>query len=174
MMKSWLRRLPPLRDTLFIRLALLVIMAVLASQIFTLWLTIKQKNELLSRQLYAQVLDTLANYEGVLDTIHISQRIAAGAATQDVAVSIQIDVPVLIGLIRALVSNRVAAAVGNDGAQVHGVHQAITLRAKIQHKPILVRLIRAIIHNQLATTVGQHALAVTVDDFVFFTGYEFH
>lgn len=74
MMKSWLRRLPPLRDTLFIRLALLVIMAVLASQIFTLWLTIKQKNELLSRQLYAQVLDTLANYEGVLDTIHISQR----------------------------------------------------------------------------------------------------
>lgn len=61
-------RLPVLRGTLFIRLAALVVMAVLASQVFTLWLGVKQKNTLLSAQLYAQVVDTLADYEGALES----------------------------------------------------------------------------------------------------------
>jgi len=59
--------LQALRGTLFIRLAALVVMAVLASQIFTLWLGVKQKNTLLSGQLFAQVVDTLADYEGALE-----------------------------------------------------------------------------------------------------------
>ena len=61
-------RLPVLSGTLFIRLAALVVMAVLASQVFTLWLGVKQKNTLLSAQLYAQVVDTLADYEGALES----------------------------------------------------------------------------------------------------------
>ncbi|WP_174872880.1 histidine kinase dimerization/phospho-acceptor domain-containing protein [Vogesella oryzae] len=67
---------PALRGTLFTRLAALVVMAVLASQVFTLWLGEQQKNRLLSRQLYAQVVDTLADYEGVLDSLPASQRAA--------------------------------------------------------------------------------------------------
>jgi len=67
-------KLPALRGTLFSRLALLVVLAVLASQIFTLWLGVQQKNRLLSRQLYAQVLDTLADYEGVLENMPATQR----------------------------------------------------------------------------------------------------
>jgi two-component system osmolarity sensor histidine kinase EnvZ len=66
--------LPALRGTLFIRLAALVVMAVLASQVFTLWLGIKQKNTLLAGQLYAQVIDTLADYEGTLETLPPAQR----------------------------------------------------------------------------------------------------
>jgi len=45
-------KLPVLRGTLFIRLAALVVMAVLASQVFTLWLGVKQKNSLLAGQLF--------------------------------------------------------------------------------------------------------------------------
>lgn len=67
-------RLPVLRGTLFIRLAALVVMAVLASQVFTLWLGVKQKNTLLSAQLYAQVIDTLADYEGALESQPPAQR----------------------------------------------------------------------------------------------------
>lgn len=67
-------KLPALRGTLFSRLAMLVVLAVLASQIFTLWLGVQQKNRLLSRQLYAQVLDTLADYEGVLESMPAAQR----------------------------------------------------------------------------------------------------
>lgn len=63
-----------LSGTLFIRLAILVVLAVLASQAFTLWLTAQQKSELLARQLYAQVLDTLADYEGVLEPLPVGQR----------------------------------------------------------------------------------------------------
>ena len=66
--------LPALRGTLFIRLAALVVMAVLASQVFTLWLGIKQKNTLLAGQLYAQVIDTLADYEGTLEALPPAQR----------------------------------------------------------------------------------------------------
>lgn len=62
-------KLPALRGTLFARLAVLVVLAVLASQVFTLWLGVQQKTRLLSRQLYAQVVDTLADYEGVLESM---------------------------------------------------------------------------------------------------------
>ncbi|MFC3532735.1 ATP-binding protein [Vogesella facilis] len=65
---------PALRGTLFSRLAGLVVLAVLASQVFTLWLGVQQKNRLLSRQLYAQVVDTLADYEGVLEAMPPAQR----------------------------------------------------------------------------------------------------
>ena len=67
-------KLPVLRGTLFIRLAALVVMAVLASQVFTLWLGVKQKNSLLAGQLYAQVVDTLADYEGALARLPEAQR----------------------------------------------------------------------------------------------------
>jgi len=67
-------KLPVLRGTLFIRLAALVVMAVLASQVFTLWLGVKQKNSLLAGQLYAQVVDTLADYEGALARLPEGQR----------------------------------------------------------------------------------------------------
>jgi len=60
--------------TLFLRLAALVVLAVLASQVFTLWLTEQQKSALLARQLYAQVLDTLADYEEALDRLPAAER----------------------------------------------------------------------------------------------------
>lgn len=53
--------------SLFLRLALLVVVTVLATQVFTLWLSVRQKHALLADQLYAQVIDTLADLEGSLD-----------------------------------------------------------------------------------------------------------
>ena len=47
--------------SLFLRLALLVVVTVLATQVFTLWLSVRQKHALLADQLYAQVIDTLAD-----------------------------------------------------------------------------------------------------------------
>ena len=67
-------KLPHLRGTLFIRLAILVVLAVVVSQIFTLWLTEQQKNAMMARQLYSQVLDTLADYEGALDNLPANER----------------------------------------------------------------------------------------------------
>ncbi|WP_082824092.1 ATP-binding protein [Crenobacter luteus] len=59
---------------LFGRIALLLVVAVLASQAFTLWLTVRQREDLLAEQLYAQVVDTLADLEGMLDTIPRDER----------------------------------------------------------------------------------------------------
>ncbi|RXZ43815.1 ATP-binding protein [Crenobacter cavernae] len=61
---------------LFGRIALLLVVAVLASQAFTLWLTVRQREDLLAEQLYAQVVDTLADLEGMLDTIPRDDRTA--------------------------------------------------------------------------------------------------
>lgn len=59
-MRSW-------GGSLFLRLALLVVLAVAASQIFTLWLVSSERQQLLSQQLYREVINTLADIEGALD-----------------------------------------------------------------------------------------------------------
>lgn len=53
--------------SLFSRLVLLVVIAVAASQIFTLWLVSSERQKLLSQQLYREVINTLADVEGALD-----------------------------------------------------------------------------------------------------------
>lgn len=53
--------------SLFSRLVLLVVIAVAASQIFTLWLVSSERRQLLSQQLYREVINTLADVEGALD-----------------------------------------------------------------------------------------------------------
>jgi two-component system osmolarity sensor histidine kinase EnvZ len=60
--------------TLFSRLALLLILAVVSSQAFTLWLTVRQRDTLLGDQLYAQVVNTLADLEDMLDSLPADQR----------------------------------------------------------------------------------------------------
>ncbi|BAK74894.1 integral membrane sensor signal transduction histidine kinase [Pseudogulbenkiania sp. NH8B] len=64
-----------LLGSLFFRLALLVVLVVLASQAFTLWMSARQREHLLADQLYAQVIDTLADLEGALDNLTPLQRV---------------------------------------------------------------------------------------------------
>lgn len=66
-------RLKPL-GSLFSRLALLLILAVVSSQAFTLWLTVRQRDTLLGDQLYTQVVNTLADLEDMLDSLPADQR----------------------------------------------------------------------------------------------------
>jgi len=66
-------RIRPL-GSLFSRLALLLILAVVSSQAFTLWLTVRQRDTLLGEQLYTQVVNTLADLEDMLDSLPADQR----------------------------------------------------------------------------------------------------
>ncbi|MBI3145462.1 MAG: HAMP domain-containing protein [Pseudogulbenkiania sp.] len=64
-----------LLGSLLFRLALLVVLVVLTSQSFTLWMSARQREHLLADQLYAQVVDTLADLEGALDNLTPLQRV---------------------------------------------------------------------------------------------------
>ncbi len=55
--------------SLFLRLALLVLLAVVATQLFTAWIVIGDRRELIAKQIYHQVLDTLADLEGRLEAL---------------------------------------------------------------------------------------------------------
>jgi two-component system osmolarity sensor histidine kinase EnvZ len=61
-------------SSLFSRLAMLLILTVVLSQAFTLWLSIRQRESLLGDQLYAQVVNTLADLEDMLDSLPSEQR----------------------------------------------------------------------------------------------------
>jgi two-component system osmolarity sensor histidine kinase EnvZ len=63
-----------LNGSLFLRLALLVILTVFATQIFTWWIFTTERRELIAKQVYGQVVDTLADLEGRLDSVPLSQR----------------------------------------------------------------------------------------------------
>ena len=58
-----------LSGSLFFRLSLLVILTVLATQLFTWWIVVSERRELIARQFYVQVIDTLADLEGRLDSL---------------------------------------------------------------------------------------------------------
>ncbi|MCW3480858.1 ATP-binding protein [Neisseriaceae bacterium JH1-16] len=70
----WLNRLRRASDTLFFRLILLVVLAVISSQMFTLWLAARERTHLLSQQLYTEVVNTLADLEGMLDVLPRAER----------------------------------------------------------------------------------------------------
>lgn len=58
-----------LSGSLFLRLALLVILTVLSTQMFTWWIFTGERRELIAKQVYGQVIDTLADLEGRLDSV---------------------------------------------------------------------------------------------------------
>lgn len=68
--------MPKLGGSLFQRLTLLVLLTVLATQMFTWWIVIGERRELMAKQLYIQVIDTLADLEGRLDPIAPGDRLA--------------------------------------------------------------------------------------------------
>lgn len=70
-----------LKGSLFLRLSLLVILAIGATQVFTWWLVTNERRELIARHFYGQIVDTLADYEGRLDNIAPAQRNAYLAST---------------------------------------------------------------------------------------------
>jgi two-component system osmolarity sensor histidine kinase EnvZ len=63
-----------LTGSLFLRLALLVVLTVFATQIFTWWIFNTERRELIAKQVYGQVIDTLADLEGRLDGVPLDQR----------------------------------------------------------------------------------------------------
>jgi two-component system osmolarity sensor histidine kinase EnvZ len=63
-----------LNGSLFLRLALLVILTVLATQVFTWCIFTAERREMLTKQVFAQVLDTLADLEGRLDPVPLYLR----------------------------------------------------------------------------------------------------
>ncbi len=62
--------------SLFLRLALLVILTVVATQLITWWIVVTERRELIAKQFYSQVVDTLADLEGRLDTVPPAKRAA--------------------------------------------------------------------------------------------------
>ncbi|TDR72512.1 ATP-binding protein [Paludibacterium purpuratum] len=62
--------------SLFLRLALLVILTVVATQLITWWIVVTERRELIAKQFYGQVVDTLADFEGRLDSIPPAKRAA--------------------------------------------------------------------------------------------------
>ncbi|MDN0074440.1 ATP-binding protein [Crenobacter sp. SG2303] len=69
-----LTRLRRATDTLFFRLVLLVVLTVISSQTFTLWLAARERTHLVSQQLYTEVVNTLADLEGMLDVLPRAER----------------------------------------------------------------------------------------------------
>lgn len=65
-----------LSGSLFLRLALLVILTVLSTQMFTWWIFTGERRELIAKQVYGQVIDTLADIEGRLDSVPADLRLA--------------------------------------------------------------------------------------------------
>lgn len=63
-----------LYGSLFLRLALLVILTVLATQLFTWTIATRERRELIAKQFYSQVIDTLADLEGRLDALPPAKR----------------------------------------------------------------------------------------------------
>jgi two-component system, OmpR family, osmolarity sensor histidine kinase EnvZ len=63
-----------LKGSLFLRLSLLVVLTIGATQIFTWWLVANERRELIARHFYGQIVDSLADYEGRLDTIAPAER----------------------------------------------------------------------------------------------------
>jgi two-component system osmolarity sensor histidine kinase EnvZ len=63
-----------LKGSLFLRLSLLVVLTIGATQVFTWWLVTTERRELIARNFYNQIVDTLADYEGRLDTVPPAQR----------------------------------------------------------------------------------------------------
>lgn len=63
-----------LSGSLFLRLVLLVILTVLATQLITWGIFNAERRELIAKQVYAQVIDTLADLEGRLDGIPEDKR----------------------------------------------------------------------------------------------------
>jgi len=57
------------RGSLFLRLVLLVLLTVVATQLFTWWIVTTERHELIAKQFYTQVIDTLADLEGRLDSV---------------------------------------------------------------------------------------------------------
>ncbi|MBV8646705.1 ATP-binding protein [Paludibacterium sp.] len=60
--------------SLFLRLALLVILTVVATQLITWWIVVTERRELIAKQFYSQVIDTLADLEGRLDSVPVAKR----------------------------------------------------------------------------------------------------
>ncbi|GGY12629.1 ATP-binding protein [Paludibacterium paludis] len=58
-----------LSGSLFLRLALLVLTAVITTQLFTAWIVMGDRRELIAKQIYHQVLDTLADLEGRMEAL---------------------------------------------------------------------------------------------------------
>lgn len=63
-----------LSGTLFLRLTLLVLLTVVATQLFTWWIATSERRDLIAKQFYGQVIDTLADLEGRLDNIPPAER----------------------------------------------------------------------------------------------------
>lgn len=62
------------KGSLFLRLSLLVVLTVGATQVFTWWLVTNERRELIAKHFYGQIIDALADYEGRLDDIPQPQR----------------------------------------------------------------------------------------------------
>ncbi|MDF0604406.1 HAMP domain-containing protein [Neisseriaceae bacterium TC5R-5] len=63
-----------LSGSLFFRLAGLVLLVVLTTQVFTLWMVRGERLRILEQQLYTQVVDTLAFLEGTMEPMSRRQR----------------------------------------------------------------------------------------------------
>jgi two-component system osmolarity sensor histidine kinase EnvZ len=65
-----------LTGSLFLRLAMLVLVAVVATQLFTWWMVAGERREMVAKGLYSHVIDTLADIEGHLDPLNATERAA--------------------------------------------------------------------------------------------------
>lgn len=63
-----------LTGSLLFRLTILVVLVVLTTQFFTLWLAAAERHRLLDKQLYSQVVDTLAFLEGSMEDLSKLER----------------------------------------------------------------------------------------------------